>query len=119
MIFKKLLIDKNLKNYNYIKNTKINVMKCVENGIKEINENQEISKTLKHMILGLLNPDLENRIGLEELSQNKFLNEGLENIKKCVYSNYNEHYKTFIELQKMETLGKEKTFLRKKRTKFI
>ena len=119
MIFKKLLIDKNLKNYNYIKNTKINVMKCVENGIKEINENQEISTTLKKMLLDLLNPDLENRIGLEELSQNKFLNEGLENIKKCVYSNYNEHYKTFIELQKMETLGKEKKFLNKKRRKII
>ena len=70
-------------------------------------------------MIKLLNPNIENRIGLEELSQNKFLNEGLENIKKCVYSNYNEHYKTFIELQKMETLGKEKTFLRKKRTKFI
>ena len=119
MIFKKLLIDKNLKNYNYIKNTKINVMKCVENGIKEINENQEISKTLRDVMIGLLNPKIEDRIGLEELSQNKFLNEGLENIKKCVYSNYNEHYKTFIELQKMETLGKEKKFLNKKRRKII
>jgi serine/threonine protein kinase len=115
MIFKKLLIDKNLKNYNYIKNTKINVMKCVENGIKEIDRNEEISTTLKKMLLDLLNPDLEKRISLDELSQNKFLNEGLENIKKCVYSNYNEHYKTFIELQKMETLGKEKKFLNKKR----
>ena len=119
MIFKKLLIDKNLKNYNYIKNTKINVMKCVDNGIKEINENQEISKTLRDVMIGLLNPKIEDRIGLEELSQNKFLNEGLENIKKCVYSNYNEHYKTFIELQKMETLGKEKKFLNKKRRKII
>ncbi len=119
MIFKKLLIDKNLKNYNYIKNTKINVMKCVENGIKEIDRNEEISTTLKKMLLDLLNPDLEKRISLDELSQNKFLNEGLENIKKCVYSNYNEHYKTFIELQKMETLGKEKKFLNKKRRKII
>ena len=119
MIFKKLLIDKNLKNYINIKRTKENVINCVENGIKEINDNQEISKTLKDLMIKLLNPNIENRIGLEELSQNKFLNEDLENIKKCVYSNYNEHYKTFIELQKMETLGKEKTFLRKKRTKFI
>ena len=70
-------------------------------------------------MIGLLNPKIEDRIGLEELSQNKFLNEGLENIKKCVYSNYNEHYKTFIELQKMETLGKEKKFLNKKRRKII
>ena len=51
-------------------------------------------------MIKLLNPNIENRIGLEELSQNKFLNEDLEKIKKCVYSNYNEHYKTFIELQK-------------------
>ena len=119
MIFKKLLIDKNLKNYNNIERTKKNVIKCVENGIKEINDNKEISKTLQDLMIKLLNPNIENRIGLEELSQNKFLNEDLEKIKKCVYSNYNEHYKTFIELQKMETLGKEKTFLRKKRTKFI
>ena len=119
MIFKKLLIDKNLKNYNNIERTKKNVINCVEDGIKEVEKNQEISKTLKDLMIKLLNPNIENRIGLEELSQNKFLNEDLENIKKCVYSNYNEHYKTFIELQKMETLGKEKTFLRKKRTKFI
>ena len=49
MIFNKLLIDKNLKNYNNIENTKINVIKCVEKGIKEINENQKISKTLKYL----------------------------------------------------------------------
>ena len=115
MIFKKLLIDKNLKNYINIKRTKENVINCVENRIKEINDNQEISKTLKDLMIKLLNPNIENRIGLEELSQNKFLNEDLENIKKCVYSNYNEHYKTFIELQKIETLRKEKKFLNRKR----
>ena len=115
MIFNKLLIDKNLKNYNNIENTKNKVIKCVEKGIKEINDNQEISKTLKDLMIKLLNPNFEQRIGLEELSQNKFLNEDLENIKKCVYSNYNEHYKTFIELQKIETLRKEKKFLNKKR----
>ena len=115
MIFNKLLIDKNLKNYNNIKNTKINVIKCVEKGIKEINDNQKISKTLNHLIKSLLNPDIKNRISLNELSQNEFVNEGLDDIKKCVYSNYNEHYKTFIELQKIETLRKEKKFLNKKR----
>ena len=115
MIFNKLLIDKNLKNYNNIKNTKINVIKCVEKGIKEINDNQKISKALKYLIKCLLNPDIKNRISLNELSQNEFLNEGLDDIKKCAYSNYNEHYKTFIELQKIETLRKEKKFLNKKR----
>ena len=115
MIFNKLLIDKNLKNYNNIENTKINVIKCVEKGIKEINENQKISKTLKYLTNGLLNPEIKKRINLNELSQNEFLNEGLDDIKKCVYSNYNEHYKTFIELQKIETLRKEKKFLNKKR----
>ena len=115
MIFNKLLIDKNLKNYNNIENTKINVIKCVEKGIKEINDNQKISKTLKYLIKSLLNPDIKDRISLNELSQNEFLNEGLDDIKKCVYSNYNENYKTFIELQKIETLRKEKKFLNKKR----
>ena len=67
------------------------------------------------MIKCLLNPDIKKRISLNELSQNGFLNEGLDDIKKCVYSNYNEHYKTFIELQKIETLRKEKKFLNKKR----
>ena len=67
------------------------------------------------MIKCLLNPDIKNRISLNELSQNEFLNEGLDDIKKCVYSNYNEHYKTFIELQKIETLRKEKKFLNRKR----
>ena len=115
MIFNKLLIDKNLKNYNNIKNTKNKVIKCVEKGIKEIDENKKISKTLKYLIKSLLNPDIKNRISLNELSQNEFLNEGLDDIKKCAYSNYNEHYKTFIELQKIETLRKEKKFLNKKR----
>ena len=67
------------------------------------------------MTNSLLNPDIKNRISLNELSQNEFLNEGLDDIKKCVYSNYNENYKTFIELQKIETLRKEKKFLNKKR----
>ena len=115
MIFNKLLIDKNLKNYNNIENTKINVIKCVEKGIKEINDNQKISKTLKYLTNSLLNPEIKKRISLNELSQNEFLNEGLDDIKKCFYSNYNEHYKTFIELQKIETLRKEKKFLNKKR----
>ena len=115
MIFNKLLIDKNLKNYNNIENTKNKVIKCIENGIKEIDDNQKISKALKHLIKSLLNPDIKKRISLNELSQNEFLNEGLDDIKKCVYSNYNENYKTFIELQKIETLRKEKKFLNKKR----
>ena len=67
------------------------------------------------MTNGLLKKKKKKRISLNELSQNEFLNEGLDDIKKCVYSNYNEHYKTFIELQKIETLRKEKKFLNKKR----
>ena len=115
MIFKKFLIDKNLKDYNNFKKNKKNVQKCVKIGIKEINESKEISQNLQDLIKSLLEPDIKKRIDLNELSQNKFLNDGLENIKECVYSNYNENYKSFIELQKLETLKKRKRFLKKKR----
>ena len=115
MIFKKFLIDKNLKDYNNLEKNKKSVIECVDKGIKEIKKSEEISKNLKDLMENLLNPNIKDRIGLNELSQNKFLNEGLENIKKCVYSNYNEHYKSFIEFQKLETLKNRKRFLKKKR----
>ena len=115
MIFKKFLIDKNLKDYNNLEKNKKSVIECVDKGIKEIKKSEEISKNLKDLMENLLNPNIKDRIGLNELSQNKFLNEGLENIKKCVYSNYNEHYKSFIEFQKLETLKNRKRFLKKKK----
>ena len=115
MIFKKFLIDKNLKDYNNLEKNKKNVENCVKIGIDEIKESKEISQNLKDLLNKLLKTNIKERIGLNELSQNKFLNEGLDNIKKCVYSNYNEFYKSFIELQKIETLKKRKRFLRKKR----
>ena len=101
MIFKKFLIDKNLKDYNNLEKNKKSVIECVKKGIQEINKSKEISQNLKDLMKKLLEINIKERISLNELSQNKFLNEGLENIKKCVYSNYNEHYKSFIEFQKL------------------
>ena len=115
MIFKKFLIDKNLKDYNNLEKNKKSVIECVKKGIQEINKSKEISQNLKDLMKKLLEINIKERISLNELSQNKFLNEGLENIKKCVYSNYNEHYKSFIEFQKLETLKNRKRFLKKKR----
>ena len=89
MIFNKLLIDKNLKNYNNIENTKNKVIKCVEKGIKEINDNQKISKTLKYLTNSLLNPEIKKRISLNELSQNEFLNAGQEIANNNGVFNYN------------------------------
>ena len=92
MVFKKLLIDKKLKNYNNLKYMKTEVNKCIKNGIEKINKSTEISKNLKTLMLNLLEPDIEKRIDLNEICQNKFLKSDLKVIDKSNYSNYNEEY---------------------------
>jgi len=110
MIFKKLLIDKKLKNYNDLEYMKIEVNKCIKNGIEKINNSNDISENLKKLMLKLLEPDIKNRIGLNEISQNEFLNSDLNLINESNYSNYNEQNKQFIELQKINTLKYKNNF---------
>ena len=119
MIFKKLLIEKNFKNYNNLEYMKIEVNKCIKNGIEKINNSNEISENLKTLMLKLLEPDIEKRIELNEICQNKFLKSDLNLINKSSYSNYNEQYKPFIELQKINTLKYKDNFLKRKRIKFM
>jgi serine/threonine protein kinase len=118
MIFKKLLIDKKLKNYNNLENTKKEVNKCIENGVKEIKNSTDISENLKTLMVKLLEPNIEKRIDLNEVSQNEFLNSDLNLIEKSSYSNYNEPYKPFIEFQKINALKYKDNLLKRKRKKF-
>jgi len=119
MIFKNLLIDKKLKNYNDLEYMKIEVNKCIKNGIEKINNSTDISENLKKLMLKLLEPDIKNRIDLNEISQNEFLKSDLNLIDKSNYSNYNEQYKPFIELQKINALKYKDNFLKRKRKKYI
>jgi len=118
MIFKKLLIDKKLKNYNNLENTKKEVNKCIENGVKEIKNSTDISENLKTLMVKLLEPNIKERIDLNEVSQNEFLNSDLNLIEKSSYSNYNEQYKPFIEFQKINALKCKDNLLKRKRKKF-
>jgi serine/threonine protein kinase len=119
MVFKKLLIDKKLKNYNNLEYMKTEVNKCIKNGIEKINNSTDISENLKKLMLKLLEPDIKNRIDLNEISQNEFLKSDLNLIDKSNYSNYNEQYKPFIELQKINALKYKDNFLKRKRKKYI
>jgi serine/threonine protein kinase len=118
MIFKKFLIDKKLKNYNNLENMKEEVNKCIKNGIENIKNSTDISKSLKTLMVKLLEPNIKERIDLNEVSQNEFLNSDLNLIEKSSYSNYNEQYKPFIEFQKINALKCKDNLLKRKRKKF-
>ena len=118
MIFKKFLIDKKLKNYNNLENMKEEVNKCIKNGIENIKNSTDISKSLKTLMVKLLEPNIKKRIDLNEVSQNEFLNSDLNLIEKSSYSNYNEQYKPFIEFQKINALKCKDNLLKRKRKKF-